>query len=209
MKSIPLHLAPALVLALFVVPPHAQAERADRNLPMNVEADHLRYDDVRQSSVFTGRVVITQGSLVLRGSRVEIRQDAQGYQFGRVSAEPGARAFYRRKRDGVDEFIEGESESIEYDGRTDTVRLIGRAELRRLRGAQLADEITGSLIVFNNLDETFSVDGAPPGGGGGRVRAVLAPRTATPAPPTGGAQLRPSPQLPGASTTPAPGGERR
>ncbi|MBK7001085.1 MAG: lipopolysaccharide transport periplasmic protein LptA, partial [Rhodoferax sp.] len=30
----------------------AQAENADRNKPMNIEADALRYDDVKQISVF-------------------------------------------------------------------------------------------------------------------------------------------------------------
>ena len=48
----------ALLLALslaFAVAP-ATAEKADRAKPMNVEADALRYDDVRQTSVFTGRI---------------------------------------------------------------------------------------------------------------------------------------------------------
>ena len=38
----------------------AQAEKADRNKPMNIEADSLRYDDLKQVSVFNGRVVLFQ-----------------------------------------------------------------------------------------------------------------------------------------------------
>ena len=38
------------------------------------------------------------------------------------------------------------AERIEFDGRTDTLRLVGSAAVRRLRGGVLADEITGSLI---------------------------------------------------------------
>ena len=37
----------------------ASAEKADRDKPMNVEADALRYDDAQQISVFTGTVVLT------------------------------------------------------------------------------------------------------------------------------------------------------
>lgn len=37
----------------------ALAEKADRNKPMNIEADSLRYDDLKQVSVFSGRVVLT------------------------------------------------------------------------------------------------------------------------------------------------------
>mgnify|MGYP000411437505 CR=1 FL=1 len=41
----------------------ALAEKADRNKPMNIEADALRYDDLKQVSVFTGRAVLTKGTL--------------------------------------------------------------------------------------------------------------------------------------------------
>lgn len=164
----------------------AQAEKADRNKPMNIEADALRYDDLRQVSVFTGRVIMTKGTIIIRGARVEVRQDAEGYQFGTVTAEPGKLAYYKQKREGLDEFIEGEADSIEYDGRADRVRFIRNAELRRLRGATVADEMTGSLIVYDNGTDVFTVDGSvtTPGApaGSGRVRAVLSPRNAASAP---------------------------
>lgn len=174
----------ALGLALAAVP--AGAEKADRTKPMNVEADALRYDDLNQTSVFTGKVVVTKGTIVIRGAKVTVKQDADGYQFGVVTAEPGKQAFYRQKRDGVDEFIEGEAETIEYDGKADRVKFIGRAEMRRLRGAVVNDETTGALITYDNTTDQFAVDGregsATPSNPGGRVRATLAPRTAASAP---------------------------
>ena len=48
----------------------ARAEKADRSKPMNIEADALRHDEVKQTSVFSGRVVMTKGSIVLRGARL-------------------------------------------------------------------------------------------------------------------------------------------
>jgi len=173
-----LSIAALLALALLAAAGPAAAERADRSKPMNVEADALRYDDLKQTSVFTGRVVITKGTIVIRGARVEVRQDAEGYQHGVVTAEPGKLAFYRQKREGVDEFIEGEGETIEYDGKADRVKFIRRAELRRYRGATLADEIVGSVVSYDNGNDTFAVDGGPASAAaGGRVRAVLAPRS--------------------------------
>lgn len=200
-----------LVMALAGVvaaPAPALAERSDRTQPMNVEADALRYDDLKQTSVFTGRVVVTKGTIVIRGARVDVRQDPEGYQYGVVTAEPGRRAFYRQKREGVDEYIEGEAEVIEYDGKADRIKFVRRAELRRYRGATLSDEMTGSLITYENPTDVFTVDGGPagtPGTPGGRVRAVLAPREAASAPAAGRppaaaaapAQLRPSTVLGG------------
>ena len=166
----------------------AWAEKADRNKPMAIEADALRYDDVRQISVFTGRVVLTKGTIVIRGSQVEVRQDAEGFQFGHVMGSAEQPAFFRQKREGQDEFVEGEGETLNYDGRADTVTITNRAQLRRYRGTTLADQITGAVIVYENLTDLFKVDGSVAGGaavpgaaGGGRVHAMLTPKPDAPA----------------------------
>ncbi len=193
-----------LAAAALLASPLAHAEKADRNKPMNIEADALRHDDLKQTSVFTGNVVLTKGTIVIRGARVDVRQDAEGYQYGTVVAEPGKLAFFRQKREGLDEFIEGEAETIEYDGKADRIRFSRRAELRRYRGSTLNDELSGSLITYDNLTDVFTVDGgapgAAPGAAAGRVRAVLAPRGGASAPaPAAPASLRPSTSLGGAA----------
>lgn len=179
-----------LVVLLVLLAPAAWGEKADRNKPMNVEADALRYDDARQVSVFTGRVVLTKGTIVIRGGSLEVRQDPDGSQYGVVKAESGKLAFFRQKREGVDEYMEGEGETIEYDGRNDTVKFITSAQLRRYRGATLNDEFNAGLIVYNNVTDVFTLDGAPaagktgssgrPGAPAGRVKAMLTPNSATP-----------------------------
>lgn len=188
----------------------AGAEKADRNKPMNVEADALRYDDLKQTNVFTGRVVVTKGTIIIRGARLEVRQDPEGYQYGVVTAEPGRRAYFKQKREGVDEFIEGEGEIIEYDGKADVVKFIKRAELRRLRGDVVNDEVAGAIVVYDNVTEVFTVDGNPsaPSSGnmGGRVRATLAPRAAASAPAAAAPAGVPSPALRPSTTL---GGEKK
>ncbi len=185
------------------------AEKADRDKPMNIEADALKYDDAKKVSVFTGRVVLTKGTIQIRGDRVEVRQDPQGFQYGVVTAEPGKRAFFRQKREGLDQFIEGEGLSINYDGRADTVKFVGQAQLRRLQGSALSDEFNGGVIVYNNTTDVFTLDGAPtPGGNGslgqtgappGRVRAMLTPNKANSATSAPAAALRGSTQLGGSA----------
>jgi lipopolysaccharide export system protein LptA len=156
------------------------AEKADRDKPMNIEADSLRYDDQRQTSVFTGRVVLTKGTILIRGAKVDVRQDSDGNQFGLVLSDPNKQAFFRQKREGVDEYIEGEGDTIEYDGRADTVKFIGNAKLRRYRGATLSDDFTGGVIQYSNSTDVFTIDGAlakADGAKAGRVRAMLTPKS--------------------------------
>lgn len=192
-----------LTLALLTALP-AMAEKADRDMPMNAESDALRYDDLKQSSIFTGNVIITKGSILIRGARVDVFQDAQGYQQAVVIAEPGKLAYYRSKRDGVDEVIEGEGERIEYDSQADNVKFIRKAVLRRYVDGKLADESNGALIRYENTTDVFTVDGsAQPvrtaSNPSGRVRALLAPRA--PAPAAAGAA---SAAKPAATANPVP-----
>lgn len=164
-----------LALALGAAP--GLAERADRYKPTNVEADRMNYDDLKQVNVFTGAVVLTKGTITIRGDRMVLRQDPEGYQYGTTT---GRLASFRQKRDGVDEWIEGYAEEIHYDGKDETVRLTGRAKVRRLEGTRPADEIEGAVIVYDSRTEQFAVDGSgqanSPASGGGRVKVVIQPR---------------------------------
>lgn len=172
-----------LALLMAIVPVAASAEKADRDKPTQIEADSLLHDELKQVSIFTGRAVLTRGTMVMRGARIEMRQDADGYHAGVILPEPNKRAFFRQKREGNDEFMEGEALRIEFDGKADRIKLIDNAEVRRYRGPVLNDTMTGKLIIYENLTDVFSIDGqrnAEDGkAGSGRVKAVLAPRTKT------------------------------
>ncbi|HRP28608.1 MAG TPA: lipopolysaccharide transport periplasmic protein LptA [Burkholderiaceae bacterium] len=190
-----------VLLACVLLDSPVRAEKADRDKPLNIEADSGRYDDLKQIGSFTGNVVVTKGTLTMRAAKIEIRQSPDGYQYGVATALPGQLATFSQKRDGVDETIRGEAERIEYDGKADTVRLVDRAVIRRYRGETLADETAGSLIAYDNRSEVFSVTGGPaavtPSNPSGRVRATLAPREAASAPAASqpGAALRATPAL--------------
>lgn len=201
--------AGAAVLMLACATTSALAEKADRSKPMNIEADAMRYDDLQQTSVFTGNVVVTKGTILIRGARIDVRQDPEGYQYGVVTAAPGKLAYYKQKRDTPgDEWTEGEGEVIEYDSRADNVKFIRRAVMRRLIGATPNDESSGALIVYDQGKDTFTVNGAtsPPGASvtagvpGSRVKTILTPRAAASA----AANPSANPSAP-PTPTPAPG----
>lgn len=188
-----------LAMACLLPMQTARAEAADRDQPMNIEADALRYDSQQQQSVFTGRVVVTKGSILMRGERLEVTEDAKGNQSAIMTAAPGQRAFFRQKRDGPgDEYIEGEAHVISFDGSSDIVRLDGDALARRLVGAREQDRLTGQNIVYNNRTEVYTVASQGEranGKSGSRVRATLAPRQSAPAASNARPALKSSPTL--------------
>jgi len=218
----PRRAAPALAIALSAawacsaaLP--ARAERADKDRPTQIDADNQRLDDLKQVSVFTGNVVLTKGTLRVTGDRLEFREDPEGYQYVVVTTQGGRLATFRQRRDPVrpdiEETIEGSSERIEYDGKTETVRLINRALVKRLENAVARDELSGSLIVYDSRSATYDVTGGAPAKSGeptGRVRTIIAPRTpaatgAAHAAPAAGATLTPTrPAAASDPTAPAP-----
>ncbi len=160
----------------------ALAEKADREKPINAQADALKYDDLKQTSVFTGNVIITKGTIIMRGERIDVQQDPEGYQYAVVTALPGQLAYFKQKREkGQDEWIEGEAVSVEYDGKANKVKLIKNATLKRLHGVVLNDDISGNLITYDNTTDVYNVEGGAAkntgGSSGGRVRAIISPKS--------------------------------
>lgn len=158
-------------LALILLSQAAWAERADRDKPTLIDSDRLDHDEQRQITVFTGNVVLTKGTLVMRGNRMEMWQDPAGNYFGTLTGDP---ARFRQKRDGLNEFMEGESRRLDYDGKEELVTLTGNAIMRRLEGDVLKDQVSGDRLTYNNLSDKYQVES---GDGQGRSRMFLMPRT--------------------------------
>jgi lipopolysaccharide export system protein LptA len=167
----------SLLVGLTALP--AGAEKADRSKPMTLESDKpCTVNLQKKTSVCTGNVVVSQGTLLIRADKLELRESDDGYQMATATGTDGRAAHYRQKRDASDEYIEGQSRRIDYDSRVATVRFDGDATVRRLLAGITNDEIHGALIIWDSDTEVFNVQGGAttPANPGGRVRAVLAPR---------------------------------
>ena len=193
--------------------PAAWAEKADRFKPLNVEADLPgKIDLLNQFVVFNGNVVVTKGTMIIRASRIEVRESADGYHTAIAFGTASQHATFRQKRDAPDEFIEGDAERLEYDGKSDVIRFVNNASVRRLRGAAIADEIAGNLVTYDSATEVFNVSGgaaATAQNPGGRVRATLTPKEGSAAAAEAARGASAAASAAPLKTAPALGGERR
>lgn len=151
------------------------AERADRDKPVHLEADQATVQDANKLATFTGNVVFTQGTLVIRADKMTVKEDANGFQY---AVAFGNLASFRQKRDGMDEYIEGWSERMEYDGKADKLQLFKKARMKRGQ-----DEVHGDYIAYDAINEFFQVTSNNNDNGAstqthsdGRVRAVIQPK---------------------------------
>ena len=150
------------------------AEKADREKPMLIEADSASIDDKEKIQTLTGNVVITKGTIRLEAHKVLIKEDQSGYQHGTAYQFPNKRAYFRQKREGVEEYIEGKAERIVYDSNAETAELVGKAWVKSGK-----DEVTGDYIRYNGLDESYFVGSLEKGeepSNARRVKAIIQPR---------------------------------
>lgn len=173
--SLPSSLLATGVLLLTLAAPPAVAERADRSKPVDIEADRMSVDDRNKVHIFEGSVVLTQGTLVIKGDKLVVTQGADGFQKGVATASGSKLATFRQKREASNEYVDGEAERIEYDSRTEQAKLF-----RRARVTSGGDEVRGSYIEYDAMSENYLASN-PPGAtpaasGDGRVRAVIQPK---------------------------------
>ena len=94
----------------------ALAEKADRDKPMLLEASRVSIDDAKKIQVLEGDVVITKGTMVLKAERVIITEDRYGFQKGTAFAGKDGLARFRQKREGKDEYVDGEHACFDLHG---------------------------------------------------------------------------------------------
>jgi len=152
------------------------AERADRDKPVNLDAAKVTIDDIKRVHIFEGNVVLTQGTLVIRSAKLVVTQDAEGFQKGVATGGADGLARFRQKRDGKDEYMDGEGERIEYDSRSEKAEFFKRAYVK-----SGMDEVRGDFISYDGITEQYLVTAAPgakPGSEQSRVHAVIQPKGA-------------------------------
>lgn len=172
--------APLLVLALTLATAAQAAEQASQAAEEPntlILSDSLHFDDVKRQSTFTGNVIMTRGDLTLRSDVLEMREDADGFQFGTATAPKSGRVHIRQVRPNTAEVIEAVGQRAEYDGKSETIEVIGQAVITRLVCGKPFDNIRGQRIRYNQKTDTYEAHGGSgSAAAGGRVRSMALPR---------------------------------
>lgn len=154
------------------------ALQTDSAQPIAVHADKFNGDEVKQTAIYSGDVVVDQGSIRLTGDRLTLRITAKGYRQATIN---GNLAKFRQQRDPdpknpVDEWVFANARQIVYDEETDTITLTGAARLSRTENGVEKDSTEGEKIIYDMRNARSSVDGAVTSGQRQRVTTIIAPR---------------------------------
>jgi lipopolysaccharide export system protein LptA len=137
-----------LAVCLFLAGP-AQALESDRNQPVSIDADNMEIDMQTGVRTYTGNVVVTQGTLVIRGDKIVVR-----YNEGLVkdATSYGKPATFKQRPDGKDEDVKGRAPKMYLDKVANKLFMYEDAVL-----VQGKDTIHGKEIVYNITTNKMTV----------------------------------------------------
>lgn len=148
-----------LAFLMLVAATPVLAQRFDSNAPIDVDAGRIDIADDTNQAIFSGSVVIRQGSLTLNADRVRIiyaKDSAGNPQVQRLDALGNVKL--------RQETMRASSNSGIYDVNAKLVTLIGNVKMDRD-----TNHLEGNRVVWNLATRTSSFDARSASNPGGRV----------------------------------------
>lgn len=150
-----------------------QALPEDSEQPIRIQANTATLDDRRNTAVYTGDVIITQGSMRLTGNRVTLNTDADGAVSKIVSVGNPA-TFVQTPRPGQGP-VNARAQTIEYFAADERVVLIENAHLD-----QDGNTFTGQYVRYDVGQQLVEAGRATEAGGAPqRIEMTIQPRRRT------------------------------
>lgn len=139
---------------------------SDRDKPIQIEADQATINDKTGISVYTGNVVVVQGSMRITANILTVYSKDRSFQKMISTGNP---ATFRQRPDGKDEDVAGEGKRIEYFGSRDTVYFYDNAKLE-----QAGSTFRSNHIVYDILNDKVN---AGITSGDDRVKIIIKPQS--------------------------------
>jgi lipopolysaccharide export system protein LptA len=154
----------ALLALAALAPALAHARAADRNQPMSLDADNsvCNLADADGTCVFTGNVVIIQGTLDIRAERAEVHR--RNGEIEQVILTGRQATMKQQMDDGT--MMNASADKIVYEVGKEILTLTGNFKIETPRGSN-----SGQRMVYN-----MGTGQMQSGGDGTRVRTVIQPK---------------------------------
>lgn len=152
----------------------------DVEQPIEIEADFAELDDAAGRTIYTGNVVVVQGTVRMTGDKLIANFD-ENRTLVDVYLE-GTPAYFKQTPDGGKQDIEGEGLQIEYHQKKHLLHLIDKARLtqgdRLFEGYRINYDTERSIITGRGAAAGKAA--ATPTGKPGRVKVIIPPKKTSP-----------------------------
>jgi len=152
-------------LASALIADNAHALQSDSEQPMDLTADRAELDDQKGISIYTGKVKLTQGSILLTGHKL-IVESSDG--ITRMITTFGQPARFKQRPDDKPDDVVATAKRIKYDPTKEKMFLDGEALI--VQGNQ---QFRGEHITYDMATDKIKARSATGNESGGRVHITL------------------------------------
>ena len=138
---------------------------ADRSEPMHIEADLADINEKTGISIYTGNVVVAQGSLRITAEKLTVYSKNRVFEKMISTGNP---ATFKTRPDGKDKDVFGKGKKIDYFATRDTVYFIEDAQLE-----QDGSKFDSDRIVYDILNDKVNAGITK---GDDRVKIIIQPK---------------------------------
>jgi len=166
-----------LCFILFSISGGAMALATDRNQPIELEADTADIDDLKGISIYTGNVILTQGSLVIKAYKLTLYNDNNKELEKAVAVGNNKLATFKQRPEGKDQDLRARAETMIYFLKKDKIHLLKKAHVE-----QSGDTFSGDKIIYDTKNETVVASSKKDKSGkpvksGSRVKVTIQPKS--------------------------------
>ncbi|MFT0212708.1 lipopolysaccharide transport periplasmic protein LptA [Pseudomonas sp. F1_0610] len=160
-----------LALSLTLSSLTATALPSDREQPIRIQADTGQLDEKERVAVYKGNVIMTQGTMIVKGNTVTITQNPDGSI--RTFTSNGGPAYFEQKPDVDKEVVKSYGQQIQYLVSQDRVVITGNGKI-----IQQGNTFEGEKIVYDTKRQIINAGslGGNTGTGNKRIDMIIQPK---------------------------------
>lgn len=167
----------ALLMTALVFPHNVCALSTDKDQPIEIEADAAELDDQKGVTVYTGNVVVSQGSIRMTGDKMTVYYTKDNDLDTVIML--GQPATYKQLPDNSEIYDEAEALRMEFYNLKNLVVLIDNALVKqeglRFSGNRIEYDTETSKIKARGAPDNTAADEEKPSGSG-RVKITIQPK---------------------------------
>jgi len=143
----------------------AFALSTDRNQSLNIEADKAQLDNLKGFTIYSGNVIVNQGTLQLFADKVTLTYNAEKQVQTIIAESNGQMVRFKQLLDNKEE-VRAQAKRMEYLAKDEILHLKQDAQVWKAK-----DTVSGQHIVYDSKRAQVTASE-------GRVKVIIEPSTA-------------------------------
>lgn len=166
-----------LCITFFFIPFRASALSTDRDQAIELEADTADIDDLKGISVYTGNVILVQGSMEIKAYKLTLYNDKNKELEKAVAVGNKKLATFKQRPEGKQQDLRARASTMIYFLKKDKIHLLKQAHVE-----QDGDTFSGDKIIYDTKKETVVATSEKDKSGkpvksGNRVKVTIKPKS--------------------------------